>query len=326
MIKEILKSQTLVMDGALGTELEDMVPKDSKFQPRYHSLWSGTVLLNQPDLVYEVHRKYLEEGCDIILTSSYQLSFQGLEDQLGASLEKAQEIWDKSVAVADKAIRDYSISHHRNIYLFGSIGPYGAYLHNGAEYTGQYGDISQEELVEHHKDLVSYFIKDDRVDAIAFETIPNLTELKAVIQIMTQELRNNSCKEFYLSFNFQDLDHLSDGHQMKELLEYLNDDNVIKPLGDFFIGIGINCVSHDKICGIIDTINVYNTNKFALIVYPNLGFEFGKVTDSYHSFRNIDVWSQSVKKWLSKPNVRIIGGCCSTGPEEIRVLTRFVHS
>lgn len=114
MIKEILKSKTLVMDGALGTELEDMVPKDSKFQPRYHSLWSGTVLLNQPDLVYEVHRKYLEEGCDIILTSSYQLSFQGLEDQLGASLEKAQEIWDKSVAVADKAIRDYSISHHRN--------------------------------------------------------------------------------------------------------------------------------------------------------------------------------------------------------------------
>jgi S-methylmethionine-dependent homocysteine/selenocysteine methylase len=66
-----------------------------------------------------------------------------------------------------------------------SVGPYGAYLANGAEYRGNYG-LSVEDLIEFHAERVRLLVCQAHTELIAFETVPEDLEARAILQIMTQ--------------------------------------------------------------------------------------------------------------------------------------------
>ena len=74
-LKELLESTDyLILDGALGTELENRGHDVSG------KLWSAKYLLENPQIIQELHEDYLRSGADIVTTSSYQATVQGLED------------------------------------------------------------------------------------------------------------------------------------------------------------------------------------------------------------------------------------------------------
>lgn len=74
--------------------------------------------------------------------------------------------------------------------MAGSVGPYGAYLHNGSEYTGSYcKEVTKEELIEWHRPRITALV-DGGVDLLAVETIPCSIEALAVIQLLTKEFPN----------------------------------------------------------------------------------------------------------------------------------------
>src|SRR6478609_9392579 len=103
-------SDVVVLDGGLATELE------ARGADLTDDLWSARLLLDDPQLIVDVHRAYVDAGADVVIGASYQASFDGLARR-GLDREGAQ---GRALVAA-------------------SVGPYGAVLANGAEYTGDYG-------------------------------------------------------------------------------------------------------------------------------------------------------------------------------------------
>lgn len=100
-------------------------------------------------------------------------------------------------------------------------------------------------------------------------------------------------------------------------------------VGDNFIGSGCNCVSYEIVPGIIksfnDTASCLGWEPIPLIVYLNLGFCNDTSNPSVYGFRSdVKGWSSAVQYWLSVPNLRVIGGCCSTGPYEVDIIAKGV--
>ncbi len=160
-----------VLDGGMATELE------RKGFNLDGPLWSAHVLESSPEAIAAVHREYLEAGADCLLTASYQVSAEGFQEIGFAPQDAAKAAANAlraSVALAEKVRSEYQAGSPRKIWIAASLGPYGAMLHNGAEYHGNY-DCSFEDLVGFHGRRIAVLAQTN-ADFLAFESIPSLEE------------------------------------------------------------------------------------------------------------------------------------------------------
>ena len=118
----------IVLDGGLATELE------RRGADLRDELWSARLLLDDPDAIVDVHRAYVDAGADVVISGSYQASFDGFAAR-GLDRAAAAELMRRSVELARAATADAG----RPVLVAASIGPYGAVLADGSEYTGDYG-------------------------------------------------------------------------------------------------------------------------------------------------------------------------------------------
>ncbi|CUM57075.1 uncharacterized protein AC631_04684 [Debaryomyces fabryi] len=336
-IKTLLKSKPLVIDGALGTQLETKFNKllqEDGINIQSHPLWSALVLLKNPELIQEVHYDYLCSGANIITTSTYQASKRGLLEH-APGIENDDEVsavYDKAIELAVEARLQYLSevdkgSHsltNKEIFICGSIGPFGAYLANGAEYTGEYDShiIEQKELKLFHHDITDRFLNNPECDIIGFETIPNYSEFQQIIELMEDSLQKTN-KPFYISLNFKDSKTICDGTPLSIVVDYLNERlSRSEVLKSAFIGLGCNCVPLESATDILSNISSLNKiHEFPLIAYPNAGLDYDLSKGEY-SIKSSEkqVWEGLCREWLKKLNVRLVGGCCGSGPKEISII------
>ena len=127
-------NETVVLDGGLATELERKGCNISS------SLWSAEILINQPDLIKQVHLDYYAAGADVAITASYQASTHGLMKHMpGLTEYDAEALIKRSVELAKSAAATASMQWvAKQLYVAGSVGPYGAYLADGSEYRGNF--------------------------------------------------------------------------------------------------------------------------------------------------------------------------------------------
>ncbi len=153
-----------VLDGGLASELE------YRGADIDGPLWSAHVLEEQPELVEQVHRAYIEAGADCILTASYQVSRMGYaETGLPSALADAALL--RSVELARQAAAAFP---NRRIVVAASLGAFGAALHDGSEYHGNY-ECSFADLVDFHAERIEVLAGatgTQRPDLLAFETLP----------------------------------------------------------------------------------------------------------------------------------------------------------
>ncbi|GMG33571.1 unnamed protein product [Ambrosiozyma monospora] len=210
----------LVLDGAMGTELERRgVNVNDK-------LWSGLALINNPDKISQLYQDYLKAGADIITTATYQLSTQALKDHGFNQID----VYDSAIKVsADSKQAFYAddANERRQIYIAGSVGPYGAFLADGSEYTGNYRGVSETELAHFHEFRLNYLFDSPQVDFITFETIPKFEEIKVLVNLMKQlNCNTNNSKNpkpYTLSMTCNDAETLADGSSFTTVLQWLND-------------------------------------------------------------------------------------------------------
>ena len=126
---------SVVLDGGLATELERR-GADLK-----DPLWSAKVLVEDPDAIRRVHEAYFVAGADVAISASYQATFEGLAGR-GIDRDDAAKLMRRSVELAREAAGGDRV-------VAASVGPYGAMLGNGAEYTGDY-DKDEDELAGFH--------------------------------------------------------------------------------------------------------------------------------------------------------------------------------
>ena len=123
----------LVIDGAMGTELE---VRGCNLNDK---LWSAKVLVENPEIIYQVHLDYFRVGADFIITSSYQASVPGYARR-GLNEQQALALIAKSVELAKQARTDYLTETNvkKTLLIAGSIGPYATLLADSSEYRGDY--------------------------------------------------------------------------------------------------------------------------------------------------------------------------------------------
>ena len=165
-----------VIDGGLASELEYQGARIDG------PLWSAHVLEDEPEKLVAVHRAYIAAGAECLATCSYQVSRMGYAE-VGFSAERADAALLRSVELARTPITEFP---GRRVLVAGSLGPYGAALHNGGEYHGNY-DCSYADLVKFHRERIAVFAdapEPQRPDLLAFETFPSLEEARAVGEAM----------------------------------------------------------------------------------------------------------------------------------------------
>jgi homocysteine S-methyltransferase len=294
-----------VLDGGLATELEragcDLA----------NPLWSGEVLRTQPEKVLAVHRSYLEAGADCLLTASYQISAMGFRE-IGLADDDARSAIQQSVALAEQARREYAHAEFaagrksRPIWIAGSLGAYGAALHNGAEFHGRY-DIGHAALVDFHTERIDA-MRETAADFLAFETIPSLAEAEAIVDALVAYPKVAA----YVSFTCQDDDHTGHGEPIEECARLLDPQAQI-------IAIGINCTAPRYILPLIRKIRAVTGKRIA--VYPNSGETWVSETRSWAGTSTPHAFGDTAQQWR-EAGADWVGGCCRTGPEHIRAIVR----
>jgi homocysteine S-methyltransferase len=298
----IKKQGVLILDGGLATELEN------RGHDLSHRLWSARLLIHDPKAIIAVHRSYLEAGADCIITASYQATISGLLSE-GLSEKEAKNLIKKTVDLAgdarDSFLDTLEDKNRLKPLIAASIGPYGAYLANGAEYRGDY-QLSVKELMEFHRPRWE-LLSDTSADIFACETIPSILEAEALSLLLTDTPNIQA----WMSFSCKDGSHISDGTPIVDCISLLNENPGI-------FAIGINCTSPDYILSLINQIIDCQTAK-TIVVYPNSGERFDPHRKKWRGIRSSADFSQLAIEWY-KAGARLIGGCCRTGPDYIAAL------
>ncbi len=292
-----------VLDGGMATELE------RKGFNLDGPLWSAHVLEISPEAIAAVHREYLEAGADCLLTASYQVSAEGFRaiglDPQGAA-DAADHALRASVALAEKARSEYQAGTPRRIWIAASLGPYGAMLHNGAEYHGNY-NCSFEDLVGFHSRRIAVLAQTN-ADFLAFESIPSLEEARAILAA----LQPHPDLAAYLSFTCRDGIHVSHGETLHACAELLDTQPQV-------IGMGVNCTAPELIGSLIG--ELAKVTRKPIVVYPNSGEQWDAVHRCWQGDGQIQAFGELAGRWR-EAGAQWIGGCCRTGPEHVRAVAR----
>ncbi|KAG8636732.1 homocysteine S-methyltransferase 3 isoform X2 [Manihot esculenta] len=282
-----------VVDGGFATELERHGANLND------PLWSAKCLISSPHLVRRVHLDYLDAGANIILTASYQATIQGFEAK-GLATEEAESLLRRSVEIACEAREIYydnctkgswdlvenGNTTRRPVLVAASIGSYGAYLADGSEYSGDYGDaVTLQKLKDFHRRRLQ-ILAEAGADLIAFETIPNKLEAKAYAELLEEEAINIPA---WFSFNSKDGINVVSGDSILECASIADSCRQVA-------AVGINCTPPRFIHGLILSIRKKSS---------------GVSDEDFVSY---------IGKW-HEAGASLFGGCCRTTPNTIRAIS-----
>ena len=275
----------LLIDGGLSTALED----------RGHTvggiLWTGELLLADPDAVVTAHRDFVDAGADIIITGSYQLSFDGGRSA-GWSDEDTERALRNSTVAARMAAGEGTL-------VAASVGPYGASLGDGSEFRGNYG-VTSATLRDFHARRLDVLL-DTEPDLFAIETQPDIDEIAVVIELLRER---GTDIPLWVTCTVSESGRIAGGAPWSEVVAAVE-------VSDAAIGVGINCSHVDVVTDTLATAK----SELPYVVYPNHGMEWDAANEKWLGSGQ-DITDRHLADWASA-GVRLIGGCCGFGAAAI---------
>ncbi|KRY19044.1 Homocysteine S-methyltransferase 1, partial [Trichinella patagoniensis] len=307
MIKMPLLRGPLVLDGSMATTLINAGCDYIEDDP----LWSSRALLKDPKKVLQTHLDFLKVGADIVQTNTYQACISRLQDVLGISIRESYEIVEYAASLARRSVEHFIEDNGRNIneyYVAGSVGPYAVSLCDGSEYSGRYiQDTAVSEIRKYYHDQFCAMTM-ARVDFLALETMPSLTEAKIALEVLS-EYNHPPC---WVSFSCKDEYRTNYGDLFSDVVYEISRCPGVT-------AVGINCTKPDFISGLLKQArNVL----MPFVVYPNSGRwtrATGWVEPPYYS----KPIGERVQEWIEL-GARIIGGCCGVSPLQLAEVSKSV--
>ena len=305
-ITSILREYPLVvLDGAFGTEIARR-----GFDTR-DDLWAARALFAEPELVKAVHRDYFEAGADVCTSASYQATVEGFEAK-GFTRSQAAELIRLSVRLVQEAREEFwenrqrtggaSVLSGKRPYPLAaaSVGPYGAYLCDGSEYTGAYS-ADRHELADFHAERLALLLE-AQPDILACETLPLFREAEAILD----ELKKHPDAQAWISLTCKDGISTCGGDRIADCARFLDREPQVA-------AIGVNCTAPEFVADLIREIRTHTEKPVA--VYPNSGGIYDAAVKNWKG--ESQSFSTYVNTWY-EAGARLIGGCCRTTPEDIK--------
>ncbi|XP_073820739.1 homocysteine S-methyltransferase-like [Musca autumnalis] len=315
----------LVKDGGFGTQMTIHVGDAVDGDP----LWSARFNATNPTAVINTHLDFLQNGADMILTNTYQVSVEGYVEYLELDEKQSVELIKKTVRLAhiakDKFLNEsYQAGLAVNEgfpLVVASIGPYGAHLHDGSEYTGSYADYLPAKVIsDWHKTRIDACLE-AKVDVLAIETIPCQVEAEALAEMLCEEYPD---VKFWISFQCKDGQTLAHGEDFADaalsVWDIVKEHNAVGNC----LGIGVNCVHPKFVTSLLKTVNGDKScvEQIPLVVYPNSG-EVYDVNKGWMGKEHCIPLADYVREWVQL-GARIIGGCCRTYARDIRQIKSVI--
>ncbi|KAL2090060.1 hypothetical protein ACEWY4_014748 [Coilia grayii] len=300
--------KVLILDGGLSTELEA-----SGFKIQGDPLWSARLLHTNPKAVKDAHYRFLGCGADVITTATYQASIEGFVQHLSQTSDQAEQLLRTGVQLAKEAVSDITSdnfpSGRKQPLVAGSVGPYGAFLHDGSEYTGAYeAGMSVEVFKAWHRPQVHALVAAG-ADLIAMETIPSLKEAEALVDLL-REFPNT---EAWLSFSCKDAHNISNGKSFIEAVEMASRSKQL-------VAVGVNCCAPELVTPLLESVRSRRNPDISWIVYPNSGEGWDPNT-GWKASEKTQSFGQQASEWATL-GASWIGGCCRVAPADIADLRR----
>jgi S-methylmethionine-dependent homocysteine/selenocysteine methylase len=284
----------VILDGGLSTELE------ARGHDVSSALWSARLLRDDPGAIVAAHAAFAAAGAQVATTASYQATVEGF-GAAGVDAGRARRLIESSVVLAREGQGEGWVA--------GSVGPYGAMLADGSEYTGAYvAEMGVAALGAFHRPRMQ-MLAEAGADVLACETVPAAAEAEALIT---------------------EAEAL--GIPVWLSLTTVVDDGVVRtrrgePAADVYamaagvaevIAVGVNCTAP---AAVGPSVAAASAAGKPLVVYPNSGEGWDAVARSWTGGPGIS--PDDVPAWLAA-GARLVGGCCRVRPEDIERIAAAV--
>lgn len=320
-LSEILSEKILVLDGAMGTmiqqyELSEEDFRNDTLKDHHKPLFGNNDLLSitRPDIIKEVHSKYFEVGADIVETNTFSGTSIAQADY---DLEHlAYEINLVSARLAKEVAQEWSAkTPEKPRFVAGSMGPTNktASLSPDVNNPG-YRAISFEGLKEAYKEQAKGLI-DGGADILLVETIFDTLNAKAALFAISEVFETEGVElPVMVSGTITDASGRTLSGQTAEAF--------LISISHFpLLSVGLNCaLGAEQLKPYIEVLA--KNSKFAVSAHPNAGLpnEFGEYDETPQELSN------QIQEYLEDGLVNIIGGCCGTTPDHIKAISRLAEN
>ncbi|WP_437228912.1 methionine synthase [Planctomicrobium sp. SH661] len=315
-LREILSNRILLLDGAMGSMIHQYHPTEADYRGTLfanHSCdllnASDVLVLTQPKMIQEIHRKYLEAGSDIIETNTFGATSLMLEEFHLPGY--AREMNRVGVELARQVCDEFTRNNpDKPRFVAGSMGPTKFQLSYNAEKPG-YRPVTYEQMVASYAEQVHGML-DGGVDLLLPETSFDTLNMKAALFAIHQvfQERNTSVPVICSGTIFNGGRTLT----MQTLEAFLVSVEHF-PL----FAVGLNCALGPKqMRNYVEQVS--NWANCYVSCYPNAGLPDGM--GGFDS--NPQEFSQVIREFASQGWVNIVGGCCGTTPEFIHAASKAV--
>ncbi|MCI7311105.1 MAG: methionine synthase [Prevotella sp.] len=316
-IKEYLREKRLIMDGAMGTLIQEYKLTEADFRGDLFRDWkvdlkgnNDLLTLTRPDIIEEIHRSYVAAGADIIITNTF--SSQRISQQEYLLTDYVAQLNRQAVRIARKA---------QPRFVVGDVGPTSRMLSmsdNVADPAAR--SISFDELKTAYWEQIKVLVEEG-VDGILIETAFDTLNVKAAIaayEQATETIDRDRCP-LLISMTVSDASGRILSGQTVEAF-------VTSVAHAHPLSIGMNCG-----LGVGDMVDYIRRMKKAVVdagadtyisCHANAGLpnQFGQYDDTPEEM------VQQMGPMLETGLVDIVGGCCGTTPRHIEAFAKYVHS
>ncbi|MFH1847065.1 MAG: homocysteine S-methyltransferase family protein [Candidatus Omnitrophota bacterium] len=305
-LREKIKKEILLLDGAFGTYIQELGLKKEDFKDNPGGM--EYLSISSPQLIKKIHCNYLEAGSDAVETNTFggnilKLKEYGLQD-------KVYDLNFESARLARSAADEFSINGHSR-YVVGTMGPTGK-LPSSSD--PDLGAITYKELKSIYYDQALGII-DGGADALLIETGQDLLEMKAAVNGAKLAIANRG-KDLVVMAQCT----LANNGRMLLGSEISAVTAVLSCVG--VDAVGINCSSGPlEMEGAIEFLSK-NCPVWVSVV-PNAGLPVESDGKAVYQLGSLEM-SGIIERFLEKYNIDIIGGCCGTTPGHIKEMRKVI--
>lgn len=319
-IKQALQERILVLDGAMGTMLQRYKFTEADFRGErfkdYSTPLQGNndlLTLTQPEAIKTIHRKYFEAGADIVETNTFSSTTIAMADYQMENL--VYELNFQSAKIAKEVADEYTKRNPKKPrFVAGAIGP----TNRTASMSPDVNDpgfraVTFDQLRVAYKQQIEALI-DGGVDLLLVETVFDTLNAKAALFAIEEVKEERNIEiPIMLSGTITDASGRTLSGQTAEAF-------LISVSHIPLLSIGFNCaLGANLLQPHLEAIA--NKTDFAISAHPNAGLPnaFGEYDESPEDM------GEQIEEYLKKNLINIIGGCCGTTPDHIKVIANLVE-
>ena len=316
--KVLGKGKLLILDGAMGTMIQSYHLTEEDFRgerfkdiPGQMQGNNDILVLTRPDVIKDIHRRYLEAGADIVTANTFSSQRISMADYHCEHL--VAELNREAVRIAREAVDEYKKEHASTAedkYVIATVGPTNKTLSMSPDVSDpSFRAVSYDEMFDAYIEQMQVLF-DCNVDGILLETIFDTLNCKAGIHAY-EVIREKTQKDIPLMLSATVSDkagRLLSGQTLEAFLASVQHAPIMS--------VGLNCSFGAE--DMISCLRVLSEKApYYITAHPNAGLP--NTLGGYD--QTPEMMLSQMRHFVEEGLVNIIGGCCGTTPEHIRALT-----